>query len=357
MIENEDDLKSDSRPKKKGGRKKILNHIAAEGLKAVRDAKTKLNKIKTAGGEGSKKHWLNKDLTLAINLLEQLAYSDSTVVDEKLSKKQKDAAGAERSANILSQNEELIKSMVIEAYGNVAIARRIRETTGLTLSPVSVAGFARKFKKSEEFKEKVQEYRNGMDDIRIYGKRGRLEEIQSLYLDAYDRYELKKDTTNMNSLLKLLEQARKEADVSAQNININNGTIVNNLSVINILQSDERKRVFKHMPINEIIIGRVAAKMGKPTAALLESLHTSFYSKQAGMMGLDTIDEPYQYPSSMVYDINALKDDHDRNKLLKEAKKKEGSVSIVKKPKDMSKFRKELIHKLKEKRRENDKKK
>tara|TARA_R110001606_G_scaffold239350_1_gene387377 strand:- start:100 stop:777 length:678 start_codon:yes stop_codon:yes gene_type:complete len=160
------------------------------------------------------------------------------------------------------------------------------------------------YQKSASFKEARKDYMQRISNVRLYSKRARLEELQKLYSDAYERYNISQSKPNTDSLLKLLNQARLEEDGHVKNqITINNTTNVQN-NVTNILNKSAQEYITKTLPLREIIISRVCLKSGYDTVKFMERLHNSHYAAQSGMRGGNQIMEKVSYPSQIIMDLN-----------------------------------------------------
>jgi len=111
-----------------------------------------------------------------------------------------------------------------------------------------------------------------------------------------------------------------------------------------------REEVYKSLNLKEIILGRVAARMGISPVKLIYSLNNSFYSKFSNVLG--TFDEDTAnstevvYPSQMNYDFERIK---------REAQKRDEEIedAIVieenKDDKDLSRaerIKKEMLEKI-----------
>ena len=152
-----------------------------------------------------------------------------------------------------------------------------------------------------EIERKREEYRNKVADVRLYNKRPRLEELAWMYGKMKMRYVAYEGIDAYNAMLRTLEQVRKEAE--GDQININGSLDVN----INVeIQAHIQKEILKTINLKEIILGRIAARMGYDTKKLIASLHNSYYSKFVQISGEFSPTAEMEYPSLVNYDYNEI---------------------------------------------------
>ena len=152
-----------------------------------------------------------------------------------------------------------------------------------------------------EIERKREEYRNKVADVRLYNKRPRLEELAWMYGKMKMRYVAYEGVDAYNAMLRTLEQVRKEAE--GDQININGSLDVN----INVeIQAHIQKEIIKTINLKEIILGRIAARMGYDTKKLIASLHNSYYSKFVQISGEFNPNAEMEYPSLVNYDYNEI---------------------------------------------------
>ena len=152
-----------------------------------------------------------------------------------------------------------------------------------------------------EIEKKREEYRNKVADVRLYNKRPRLEELAWMYGKMKMRYVAYEGVDAYNAMLRTLEQVRKEAE--GDQININGSLDVN----INVeIQAHIQKEILKTINLKEIILGRIAARMGYDTKKLIASLHNSYYSKFVQISGEFNPNAEMEYPSLVNYDYNEI---------------------------------------------------
>lgn len=152
--------------------------------------------------------------------------------------------------------------------------------------------------------ERREKYQKDINGVRLSHKRSRLDELQNIYLAFKQRQDdmgLSKNTSEM--LLKILEQVRKE--VEGQQIHINGQIKVEHELAI---QDHVNKEVMKSLNIQDIIIGRLCARLNVNPKYILYRLHTSYYKKFTGFLPEEMSDDnEIEYPSQIVYDFNRIR--------------------------------------------------
>lgn len=171
-----------------------------------------------------------------------------------------------------------------------------------------------KFAKRNE--EKVRELKNiwreGIDDVSISIKRSRLEKLNYLLNDLLQHYEratpLSKITYS-KEIRGILDQARKEVEGEEVKLTIN-GRIDIEATISTYLN---QHNILRDLTIHQIVISRVAARLGIPSGAIIDRLAFSFYSKFNGFNSNKDLSTKILYPSAVNYDILDLEN---KNKTL-----------------------------------------
>ncbi len=152
-----------------------------------------------------------------------------------------------------------------------------------------------------EVEKRRDEYRNRVVDVRLYNKRSRLEELGWMYSRMKQRYVLLDSAAAYNAMLRTLEQIRKEAEGDTITIN---GAIDVNVEIE--IQQHIQQEIYKTINLKEVILGRVAARMGYDLPKLIAGLHNSYYSKFVQISGNFDSNAVMTYPSSSQYDFNDI---------------------------------------------------
>ena len=157
--------------------------------------------------------------------------------------------------------------------------------------------------------EKLREkFRNKVTDVRLYNKRPRLEELAWMYGKMKNRFKVNNSSEAYNSMLRTLEQIRKEAEGDILTVN---GVVDVNIEAQ--IQEHIQQEIYKTINLKEIILGRVAARMGYDPAKLIAGLHNSYYAKFVQISGDFEEDAEMVYPSSQAYDFTQIEMKANRN--------------------------------------------
>lgn len=152
-----------------------------------------------------------------------------------------------------------------------------------------------------EIEKKREEFRNRVTDVRLYNKRPRLEELAWMYSKMKSRFVALNGIDAYNSMLRTLEQIRKESEGDILTVN---GAMDINIEVT--LQNHIQKEILRTINLKEIILGRVAARMNFDPKKLIAGLHNSYYAKFIDIAGDYDPDAEMQYPSQSAYDFAAI---------------------------------------------------
>lgn len=200
-----------------------------------------------------------------------------------------------------------INEMIIARKKRPEIQEMLRSKFKAKVGRSTLDSYIHSYKKTNEYIKDAKLWMEQVDDVRLYHKRGRLSELEELYIEAYRQWKSNKTKSNTDMCLKILEAARKEAMPIMNNIQINNNNIQASIFT-NILAREEELRVLERLPLHEIIIGRVAAKFGRDPYILQGRLQNSYYAAQAGNKGMDKLKDDVQYPTAILYDVESLRD-------------------------------------------------
>jgi hypothetical protein len=162
-----------------------------------------------------------------------------------------------------------------------------------------------------EIERKREEFRNRVADVRLYNKRPRLEELAWMYSKMKARYVSLNGIDAYASMLRTLEQIRKEAEGDVININ---GSMDINVEVT--IQNHIQKEIFKTINLKEIILGRVAARMNFDTKKLIAGLHNSYYAKFVDISGDYDPNADMSYPSQSSYDFTMIEKTAGQNNVI-----------------------------------------
>lgn len=167
-----------------------------------------------------------------------------------------------------------------------------------------------------EIERKREEFRNKVTDVRLYNKRPRLEELAWMYGKMKNRFNINNSSDAYNSMLRTLEQIRKEAEGDILTVN---GVVDINIEAQ--IQEHIQQEVYKTINLKEIILGRVAARMNYDPAKLISGLHNSYYAKFVQISGEYDDDAEMIYPSSQAYDFTKIEMEAEKKSISMEPEK------------------------------------
>ena len=138
-----------------------------------------------------------------------------------------------------------------------------------------------------------------------------------LYNETKQQYENTQSKDDRRFLKELLESIKRE--VEGDVIRIEGDLQVNIEHTLNVHVQQE---IYKKLPINEIIMTRIAMRTGVNPLLLLYRLQSSYYSKFTGFSTVQNTDDSVlpEYPSSHVYDLDKLQSLH-QGRLINEGAK------------------------------------
>lgn len=199
----------------------------------------------------------------------------------------------------LSPFEEDIIELLGRMFTVAEVVKIMGEDNGVIVNEEDVKGILKKH--IVEIERKREEFRNRVADVRLYNKRPRLEELAWMYSKMKARYVALNGVDAYNSMLRTLEQIRKEAEGDVLNIN---GVVDVNIEVT--IQNHIQKEILRTINLKEIILGRVAARMNYDPKKLIAGLHNSYYAKFVDISGDFDENAEMSYPSNSAYDFGMI---------------------------------------------------
>ena len=198
---------------------------------------------------------------------------------------------------------EVLEADIVELLGRLfsvnEVVRIVGEDNGIQITEQDVKNILKK--NLTEVERKREAFRNRAADVRLYNKRPRLEELTWMYGKMKMRYISFGGEGAYNAMLRTLEQLRKEAEGDILNVQ---GAIDVNLNIE--LNAHVQKEILKTINIKEIILGRVAARMGYDCKKLVAGLHNSYYNQFVQISGDYNEDAEMSYPSLINYDFGEI---------------------------------------------------
>lgn len=198
-------------------------------------------------------------------------------------------------------------------------------------------------------------YKDGdVSDLRLSSKRGRLEEIEDLFYAIKASFETTGSKSDARMMKELIESARKEEGekISVKVQGEMNMTIKHEISNVS-------NEIFKHLNINQIIISRVAARMGVNPLQMITDMQHTAYARFNGMLNLqgEEKDEEYAemiYPTAMPYEFGNIEQAQkvlvaQRTERIEEIQAKKEKIERVGKEKGTKNSLLEKVKRLKQK--------
>jgi hypothetical protein len=186
-------------------------------------------------------------------------------------------------------------------YSAEEVHRIITQEWNVFVSIHAIENF--RTKNLDKIIELQKDYTNNFSDVRLGYKKSRLEEYMWLYNETKQQYENTRSKDDRKFLKELLESIKRE--VEGDLIRIEGDLQVNIEHTLNV---HVQREIYAKLPINEMILTRIAMKTGVNPLLLLYRLQNSYYSRFTGFLPRaenDTLTLP-EYPSSQVYDLDKL---------------------------------------------------
>lgn len=203
----------------------------------------------------------------------------------------------------LKQLEDKWSSYVLELLGkdySCAEVHRKLVSQGAQLDYCWVLQFAKR--NEEKVRELRNTFREDYQDVSISIKRSRLEKLNFLLNDLLQEYETASVSTKLNyarEIRSILDQARKEVEGEELKLTVT-GRIDVEATISNYMNDS---KLLQGLTIQQLVISRVAARLGVHPQVLLYRLAHGFYSKWNGFRRNDDLSTKPIYPSSVNYDI------------------------------------------------------
>lgn len=231
-------------------------------------------------------------------------------INNKLTALKRQSMGLVQGFQIVKQKGDnsitkIKKAELLEYFGRMftvdEVVEIVNKDWGIPVQKQVIQRF--RTKHGKQIEELIEKFKLSHVDMRLGVKRSRLEELTYLYGIQKDTFEKTNRNDNYKLLLTTLEQIRKEAEGDRL-------TVEGKVDVryeVNI-QQHLANEVFKTLNLKEIILSRVAAKMGLNPIKLIHSLNTSYYRKFSNVLGDYNPNEEEQvlYPSQMNYDFERI---------------------------------------------------
>lgn len=242
------------------------------------------------------REWVEQEKALYYNINNNL-----TIAKRKaFGKKQGEGKASEGS--ILEMKREEILEYFGRMFTVEDILKIINKEWGFPMGKSTLHDF--KIKYSEEIKKRVEHHQVSFHNVRLGIKKSRLEELSTIYKRAKEIWEENENRQDLKIILDIIDQFRKEAEGDRLTIE---GKV--DIKYEQNIQLHLMKEVFQTTNLKEIILGRVAAKMGINPVKLIYSLQKSYYAQFSNVLGDFDEDEASQdlaYPSQLNYDFERI---------------------------------------------------
>lgn len=202
---------------------------------------------------------------------------------------------------------------IIELFGRMFTIREVHEIClkewSLKTTVSSLSLYREEYK--DEIALKIEEHKRTFSDIRLGHKRSRLEELSYLYQKRKRIYEMTQKGEDHRLLLETLKQIKSEAEGDLIRIDAN--IDMNVQQQINLHLTTE---VFQHISLKEIVLARVATRLGQSVPEFLSIMNKGYYNNMIHKHA-DEIDyeEINSFPSTEVYDFDRINRMHQKKEL------------------------------------------
>lgn len=194
------------------------------------------------------------------------------------------------------------KDKLLELFGRMFTPKEVHEIAkgewGLPVTLQTLREF-----KSFYFKEidkKVEKFKASYSDVRLGIKRSRLDELSWMYLQAKRKFREHQNQSWLREMRNILKDVKQEVE----------GDIVINgqLEVSQTLEVYAQKKALDGLALRQIILSRVANKVGLNSDQLIDKLAQSYYSRYSALSGeeLERDLNKVNYPSKSEYDFNRI---------------------------------------------------
>lgn len=199
---------------------------------------------------------------------------------------------------------ELREAELIEMFGKFAteseVHKLIVQEWGYDISFHAVRKFA--IKNKERILARQEEYQAEFDDIVIGSKRSRLGKLNYLLQDRLSLYEKSHKIDDSREIRAILADARKEVEGEVVKLDVSG-----KIDIEATLSVEHQEKVLKTLAIQQLVIGRVAARMNCNPLLLMTRLANSYYKKFNGFSRNDDLQNSKPlYPSAINYDFDEI---------------------------------------------------
>lgn len=184
-------------------------------------------------------------------------------------------AGEDETRSVLAIKQAEILELFGRFYNATEIYKIVTIDWGFDLNIDALNAFRRKF--IDKITELQEQYKREFSDIRLGYKRSRLDELSWLYGTIRAKYQKNECRDDAKQLQSLLEQIRKE--VEGDRLTIDGKLQVDIDAQVNF---HLQQSIIKDLNITQLVLTRVAARIGINPLYLITRLANSYYSKFNG---------------------------------------------------------------------------
>lgn len=217
------------------------------------------------------------------------------------------------------------KALILEYFGRMftidEVLSMLKKDWGINMvNKVALTKFYHE--NSQEINRLREKHREDYQHLRLTAKTSRLEELTWMYNKLKSKYEKTSSREDHKVLLLTMESIRKEVEGERLTIQQNLDIQIQHEVHIQIKQE-----IMKTLPLKEIILGRLSARLGIQPRDLINDLNTSYYAKMNRMISdIQDVDfDEIVLPSEQPYDFDYIKkvnDKADKDIELEEQKQK-----------------------------------
>lgn len=252
---------------------------------------------------------------------------------------------------VLAAKQDELLDLFGRLYTLDEVYRIVIEDWGYSVARETIRTFySRNLEKIEKLRN---QYESDFSDVALTKKRSRLDKLSVMFYTYYNKWAKDNRLEYSKELRALLEQIRKEVEGDSLNLNVQGQINVDMTIEANKTLYDTYKRI----PVNNLILGMVAAKKGIDPTKLMAQLTSSYYSAMTGYGGKYDAETQLIHPVDLTYNWNEINMKHrgdKKNELIEEAKLVTSS-GTVEKDANLMTTKKKLLEILDNDREENNK--
>jgi hypothetical protein len=255
-----------------------------------------------------------EDVDIAIDIGHQLQHFYG-----KMSACSKRAFGGNWLAlgGVLAAKQDELLDLFGRLYTLDEVYRIVIEDWGYNIARETIRTF---YSRNIQTIEKLRDqYQSDFSDVALTKKRSRLDKLSVMFFTYYNKWSKDNRLEYSRELRAILEHIRKE--VEGDNINLN---IQGQINVDMTIEANKTLYdTYKRIPVNNLILGMVAAKKGIDPTKLMAQLTSSYYSAMTGYGGKYDAETQLIHPVDLTYNWNEINMKHrgdKKNDLIEEAK-------------------------------------